>query len=77
MIISAIIFFLGYHGLNILIANWNVNTVIDRMAKGNRRQIEHFWYGLGYLIICLPMYCIANIWFVLAVIPLSAQIVLL
>jgi hypothetical protein len=73
-IISAILLFLFYHFFNIQLGKWNVAIVKNRIATGNKKQIEHFWWFTGYLILCAPMYWILNIWFALSLLPLHLSI---
>lgn len=48
-------------GANILIAEWNDSVRRHRIANKNPKQIEHFWYGLGYCILCgIPFYISRN-----------------
>jgi len=72
--ISAILLFILYHYLNIQIGKWNAAIVKKRKEKGNKKQIEHGWWFLGYLIVCAPQYWLVNIWFALSLIPLHLSI---
>lgn len=48
---------------NIGIAEWNDSVRRARIANKNPKQIEHFWYGLGYVLLCgIPFYISRN-WF--------------
>lgn len=48
---------------NIGIAEWNDTVRRKRIANKNPKQIEHFWYGLGYCILCGIPFCISrNYW---------------
>jgi len=50
-------------GANIGIAEWNDSTRRRRIANKNPKQIEHFWYALGYLLLCgIPFYISRNWW---------------
>lgn len=64
----ASLIFVGYHLVNIPLAYWNVEIVMNRIIDGNKKQIEHFWWGLGYAIICLPQYFLFGGWFLIAII---------
>lgn len=57
-----IIVWLLYTGINIAIAEWNDTVRRSRIKAGNPRQIEHFWYWLGYCLLCLPVYLISESW---------------
>lgn len=74
--IAGIIFviFLAWHGINIFIAWQNKQIVQKRIDHKDLTQIEHFWWGFGYLLICLPFYWVFNLWFALALIPLHLSI---
>lgn len=63
----ASLIFIGYHIVNIPLAYWNVEIVIDRIINGNKKQIEHFWWGLGYALICIPQYFLFGGWFLFAI----------
>lgn len=48
---------------NIGIAEWNDSIRRKRIANKNPKQIEHFWYGLGYGILCGAVFYISrNYW---------------
>lgn len=48
---------------NIGIAEWNDSTRRRRIANKNPKQIEHFWYALGYCILCGAVFYISrNYW---------------
>jgi hypothetical protein len=54
-----VIFFIG----NICIAELNDSARRKRIANKNPKQIEHFWYGVGYGILCaIPFYISRNYW---------------
>lgn len=72
--LSIIGIYAGYHVANILIAKWNAHTVAVRTRKGNPKQIEHFWYFVGYCLICAPQYWLVNAWFAEAVLVLHGSI---
>jgi|GEM_PF-4888422 len=59
--------YIGYVLVNIIIAKWNAVVVADRIRKGNPKQIEHGWYFLLYVALCVPQYWFINLWFVGAV----------
>jgi hypothetical protein len=49
--------------INILVAESNDATRRRRIANKNTKQIEHFWYALGYCILCgIPFYISRNWW---------------
>lgn len=66
--VNAILIFIAYHAINIPLAFWNVQIVISRIGKGDKRQINHFLWAAGYLLICVPQYFLFNIWFAVAVV---------
>lgn len=66
--------YIGYHFVNILIAKWNAVVVADRTRKGNPKQIEHGWYFLLYIALCIPQYWFINLWFVGAVFCLHGSV---
>lgn len=48
---------------NIFIAELNDSTRRRRIANKNPKQIEHFWYALGYCILCgIVFYISRNYW---------------
>lgn len=47
---------------NIGIAELNDSTRRKRIANKNPKQIEHFWYGLGYGILCGVIWYISRDW---------------
>lgn len=49
-------------GINISIAEWNDSVRRKRIKNGNTKQIEHFWYGLGYGILCGAIFYISRNW---------------
>lgn len=50
-------------GVNIVVAESNDSTRRRRIANKNPKQIEHFWYALGYLLLCgIPFYISRNWW---------------
>lgn len=59
-------FIIGAWGLfffvNIAIAEWNDTVRRKRIKKGNLKQIEHFWYGLGYCLLCSGVFYISRSW---------------
>jgi len=56
-------FWLLFVLINILLAEWNNSVRLKRIANKNPKQIEHFWYGLGYGILCaIPFYISRNYW---------------
>lgn len=59
-------FIIGVWGLfflaNIAIAEWNDTVRRNRIKKGNPKQIEHFWYGLGYGLLCGGVFYISRSW---------------
>jgi hypothetical protein len=69
-----ILLYASYHAANILIAKWNVHTVFTRMANGNPKQIEHFWYFAGYCLICAPQVYLVNLWLAGSVLCLHGSI---
>ncbi len=53
-IIVTWVFFVG---ANILMGQQNDAVRRYRIANKNTKQIEHFWYGLGYCLLCgIPFY---------------------
>lgn len=54
--------FLGFSAINIGIAEWNDTVRRRRIKNGNPKQIEHFWYGLGYGILCGGVFYIFRSW---------------
>lgn len=69
-----ILVFLTYHGLNILLGWWNVEIVMSRIVRVDKRQIEHGWWSIGYLLLCLPMTFIFNSWLALSVMMLHLSV---
>jgi len=51
-LVSRLIVWIIFVILNIVIAKSNDITRRKRIANKNSKQIEHFWYGLGYGILC-------------------------
>lgn len=49
-------------GINICIAEWNDSVRRKRIKNGNTKQIEHFWYGLGYCLLCGSIFYISKSW---------------
>lgn len=48
---------------NIGIAELNDSTRRRRIANKNPKQIEHFWYGIGYCLLCGAVFYISrNYW---------------
>ena len=61
--------------INIFIAEANDATRRRRIANKNPKQIEHFWYGLGYVLICgVPFYISRNWWEISSLILLHASV---
>ena len=59
IIAAWVVFALG----NICIAEWNNTVRLKRIANKNPKQIEHFWYALGYCILCgVVFYISRNYW---------------
>lgn len=59
IIATWVVFALG----NICIAEWNNTVRLKRIANKNPKQIEHFWYALGYCILCgIVFYVSRNYW---------------
>ena len=54
--VSRLIVWIIFVILNIVIAKSNDITRRKRIANKNSKQIEHFWYGLGYGILCAIPY---------------------
>lgn len=62
-------------GVNILIAEWNDSVRRHRIANKNPKQIEHFWYGLGYCILCgIPFYISRNWWELFSLVLLHGSV---
>lgn len=57
-----ILTWLGFNALNIVIAEWNDHVRRVRIRLGDPRQIEHFWYGLGYGLLCGGAWYISRSW---------------
>ena len=53
---------LGFILINISIAEWNDHVRRVRIRIGNPKQIEHFWYGLGYCLLCGAVWYISRSW---------------
>lgn len=49
-----------FHFINIGIAEWNDTVRRNRIKTGNRKQIEHFWYGLGYCLLSAGVFYISH-----------------
>lgn len=47
---------------NICLAEWNDTVRRKRIKNGNTKQIEHFWYGLGYCVLCGGVFYISRSW---------------
>ncbi len=47
---------------NIFLAEWNDSVRRQRIANKNPKQIEHFWYALGYCILCGVPFWISHNW---------------
>lgn len=61
--------------INIFVAEWNDSTRRRRIANKNPKQIEHFWYALGYLLLCgIPFYISRNWWELASLILLHASV---
>lgn len=70
-----IVIWLLFMLINSLIAESNDQTRRNRIKKGNKRQIEHFWYGLGYGILCLiPFYISRNWWELISLLLLHISV---
>jgi hypothetical protein len=52
----------GFVLINICIAEWNDRVRRIRIRIGNPKQIEHFWYGLGYCLLCYGVFYISGSW---------------
>lgn len=61
IILSAI--WVIYVFLNVGIADENNDVRLKRIASGNPKQIEHFWYALGYTAACSVWFLIFKEWF--------------
>lgn len=58
-----ILVWIGFAIGNIALAEWNNTARLHRIATNNPKQIEHFWYGLGYGILCGGIFYISrNYW---------------
>lgn len=53
---------LGFALLNIVIAWWNDRVRRARIRLGNPKQIEHFWYALGYSLLCAGVWYRSRSW---------------
>ncbi len=61
--------------INIFIAEWNDSTRRHRIANKNPKQIEHFWYGVGYCVLCgIPFYISRNWWELFSIVLLHLSI---
>lgn len=63
-----------YVGVNIGLAEWNNLIRVERIKAGNKKQIEHFWWGLFYGALCAPMYWPGGVWFVGSVLLLHISV---
>jgi hypothetical protein len=73
--IFVIIVWIVFAIVNIGIAELNDSTRRRRIANKNPKQIEHFWYGLGYCILCgIPFYISRNYWELFSLLLLHASI---
>lgn len=53
---------LGFILVNIAVAKWNDRVRRIRIRIGNPKQIEHFWYGLGYCLLCGALFYKSRNW---------------
>ena len=73
-ILWVFILYIAFHGLNILIAWWNKQTVQYRLDHGIAKDIEHPIYGTGYFLVCASQYFVVNWQFVVAILWLHLSI---
>lgn len=64
--IFIIIIWFGFVIINVCVAEWNDTVRRNRIISGNPKQIEHFWYGLGYCLLCGAVFYISRSWLELA-----------
>jgi hypothetical protein len=74
-VIAAIVTWLAFCGINTGIAWWNDHVRRVRIRIGDPRQIEHFWYGLGYcLLVAAAWYFSRSWWQIGALLPLHLSV---
>ena len=69
-----IVLYSAYHVVNIIIARINADTVQRRIDNRDAKQIEHGWWFLLYVVLCVPMGWAVNWWFVGAVLCLHGSV---